>query len=122
MPYDLSIHENKRYMYIRIHGELTQSDMDDAFDNILRCQSQYHLNLILCDQRSMEIPPNIMDVFSAAKRFSDQPFRGMRLAILRHVIPQEYHFFETVARNRSASVRVFDNEETAANWLVSQDN
>ncbi|MCK4414820.1 MAG: hypothetical protein KAY32_14895 [Candidatus Eisenbacteria sp.] len=119
MPYDLSIDRTRRYILVRPLGTLSESDIAEALEGILVIRREEKLDRILCDQRAMEVAPDTLVIFEAARTFSLGPFRGMRLAILRATMPAGPHFFETAARNRMADVRVFDDEEKARTWLLS---
>jgi len=101
---------------VAIHDELTPADIDKAMQEILTARKEHGATKILCDQRDMKVPPSEIVVFETAKRFSGDAFSDMKLAILRNSIPED-HLFETVARNRTALARVFDDEGKARLWL-----
>ena len=118
MSYNISVNRQEGYILLHLGEELKKEDIDAALKEILLVRRSDKLKNILCDQRQLTVPPNKITIFDAACRFADKPFLGMKLAIVREKIPEEMHFFETVATNRSGLVRVFDNDKEARNWLA----
>ena len=116
--YDLSLNREEGYILVHLNGELTKTDIDAALEDILTIRRQEKINNILCNQRRLQIPPQIMTIFDTACRFAGEPFHGMKLAIVRERMPENTHFFETVATNRARAVKVFNNDEEAKKWLA----
>ena len=118
MPYVLRLDEGTQCILVYPSGQLSASDIDEALKEILALRLEKGVERILCDQRGLESAPSLPDIYNAAATFAEGPLRGMRLAIVRATMPQRTHFFETVAVNRSAAVRVFDDEDAARIWLA----
>ena len=117
MPYVLRLDERGQCILVYPKGHLSTSEIDDGLKEILALRLEKGVERILCDQRGLESAPSLPDIYKAAATFAEGPLRGMRLAIVRATMPQRTHFFETVAVNRSAAVRVFDDENRARGWL-----
>ena len=116
--YDMSINREDGYILVNLYEELTKADIDAALKEILTIRQKENVRNILCDQRRLKVPPNIITVFDTACRFAEAPFNGMKLAIVRESMPENMHFFETAATNRARAVKVFDSNEEAKKWFA----
>ena len=116
--YDMSINREDGYILVNLYEELTKADIDAALEEILTIRQKENVRNILCDQRRLKVPPNIITVFDTACRFAEAPFNGMKLAIVRESMPENMHFFETAATNRARAVKVFDSNEEAKKWFA----
>ena len=116
MSYSLSINTEEKYIRVDLTGELTRSDIDRAMNEVLRIRQEQGLNHILCDERQLQVWPTDLVGFITALQFTNGPYLGMKLAVIRRNIHEE-HIFEIAANNRSGIVRVFDDEEKAKQWL-----
>jgi len=73
---------------------------------------------VLCDARSVPSPIGTSEKFEAGTELARTADRRLIFAVVASADLVDY-FFETVARNRGASVKVFTNEATALHWLFS---
>ncbi|MBN1384426.1 MAG: STAS/SEC14 domain-containing protein [Elusimicrobia bacterium] len=120
MGYDINVSKKQGGIIIYPLGEFTRQDIDELLEKISNIRKEYGMNKIVCDQRRLQVPPSIATIIETAQRFTEDPFTGMKLAIVRKTIPNEMHLFETVVSNRSGVVKIFDDEEKAWEWLGSQ--
>lgn len=118
MGYHLEVHNKEKYIRVEVYDELTEEDINVALKEIEIIHREKEINHILCDQHKLKVPPPNMIIFETAKRFASKDYRGMKLAIVRDIIPSQ-HFFENVANNRAGFVKVFDDENKAKDWLRS---
>ena len=117
MTQTVAIEKRRDHILVRILGDLLTPAITDSLTKIAEIRRQHGITRILCDQREMGKPPDTMAIFMTASAFGADPLRGVRLAILRHEMPEGDHFFETVATNRGGIVRIFDDRKAALRWL-----
>lgn len=118
MAYNLEVKDKEKYIRVEVCDELTEEDINTALKEIEIIHREKEINNILCDQHKLKVPPKDIIVYETAKRFASKDFRGMKLAIVRDIIPRQ-HFFEDAANNRAGFVKVFDDEKKAKDWLHS---
>ena len=116
MSYSLSVNTEEKYIRVDLSDQLTQSDIDNALNEVLTIHREQKLHHILCDERQLKVWPSDLIGFTTAMRMTNGPYVGMKLAIIRPSSLEE-HIFEVAANNRTGIVRVFDNEEEAKQWL-----
>jgi hypothetical protein len=116
MAYSLSVNEQEKYIEFKLSGELTEPEINSAIMDLQRERDKHKFSCVLCDQLDLQVPPDDLAGFFAAKRLSSGPFAGIKLAIVRTDATKE-RLFEIAANNRSAVVKVFDNRDEAKQWL-----
>jgi hypothetical protein len=118
MPYSLSVESEEEYIRFDLYDTFTQSDIDSAMKEVLKIRQEQKLNRILCDQRQLQVAPNDTVGFLTAEQFGKYPLVGTKLAIIRRQADEE-RLFEIAAQNRGIIVRVFEDEEAAKQWLLT---
>ena len=73
---------------------------------------------VLCDATAVDTPIGTCEKYEIGAELARAADRHMIMAVVARAELIDY-FFETVARNRGASVRVFTHEATAHQWLFS---
>ena len=119
MSYKVSVAEEDAYIRFDLFDRLTQPDIKNAMEDVLKIRRERNLNHILCDERRLEVPPNDTVGFLTAAQFATGPYMGTKLAIIRKRKVEE-RLFEIAAGNRGVIVEVFDEEEEAKRWLCGQ--
>ena len=119
MPYSLSVEKEDKYIRADLYDPFTQSDIESAMKEVLMIRQEQELNRILCDQRQLQVPPNDTAGFLTAVQFGSQPYAGTKLAIIRKQTGEE-RLFEITAANRGVLVKVFEDEEAAKQWLLTE--
>jgi hypothetical protein len=118
MSFRLSVEREGGYIRVDLHEKLTQSDIDNAMEQVLMVRQEHKLNRILCDERQLQVPPNDTAGFLTAVQFGSEHYAGTKLAIIRNQIEEE-RLFEIAAHNRGVLVKVFLDEDEAQRWLHS---
>jgi hypothetical protein len=121
----MTMHVEKRigqhFIEILCHGPYSTPAMVGIIDDALVFAIGNGFNAALIDWRSISEIPTVMDRFDLGRNFADLQYSKVefvRLALVGSV-PQIDHqrFGETVARNRGAVIRVFEDRDEAATWL-----
>ncbi len=100
-------------------GEVTAADMHKARQNITEICKKEHITKVLVDDRKVTNMPSFEDLFQFGSTFLNS---GFPLYIkVAHVINaasvSDNEFLETVAVNRGANIKTFQNMDNAMDWL-----
>ena len=73
---------------------------------------------VMADERDLCYHLSTVDSFESGKMFAGLARRGLRVAVVCNPEGrEETRFWETVAVNRGAPVKVFDDVDSAEEWL-----
>lgn len=122
MPDKVTFDENLQIVRVKSDGVVTAEDQRATLASVLRVHQEQRISGVFVDATRVTSSPPTWDVFvfglEAAERLG-----GLRVAIAAPLgIYKATNFFETVARNRMANVRVFDSSNDALAWLRTESN
>lgn len=117
--YTLNVLPGRRIVEAVTSGEVTAADMNQARHRIAEICRNERITKVLVDDRNVTNMPSFEDLFQFGSTFLDS---GFPLYIkIAHVINaasmSDNEFLETVAVNRGANLKTFQNMDNAMNWL-----
>ena len=99
--------------WVRVAGEMFR-------EHLQRC-AETGVPRLLYDVRELELHLRVIDLYEAGVALAACPCAGVRIAFLvRPESTRRDHFFQTVASNRGALVRVCTEEQAALTWLFGE--
>ena len=118
MPQQIHIEPKDGYLHIEVAGPFDSVKAKEFIRQMLETSSQHTLSRILVDIRKVEGPIPTMARFELARFLAAEKPVPVRLAVLesRGQVPNN-KFFENVADNRGAIVKVTTSLEEALEWL-----
>jgi hypothetical protein len=96
--------------------ELLQ-ELPNAFSPLADECKLHGLSKALIDARSLEVELDTLQLFQAGKNLSEEPANQLIVAIVAPYKQKIDPFFEIVAANRGAVVKIFTEFDEARNWL-----
>jgi hypothetical protein len=117
--YTLNILEDSGIVEAVTSGNLTATDMHTTRQKIAELCKTENLTKVLVDDRTITSLPSFEDLFQFGATFLES---GFPLYIkIAHVVNSEMmadnEFLETVAVNRGANIKTFQNLDEAKAWL-----
>jgi hypothetical protein len=126
MPYSINYNE-AGYIELIYEGEANVNDLGEVIAKGASLSKEHNCFRVLSDFRAMQLNLSVMSLFSIPEnekmlsRELNAPFYKFRRAV---VVPEKdfekYKFFETVAVNRSHTVKVFVDLGNAVSWLLEK--
>ncbi len=100
-------------------GDLKATEMNVARRKIANLCKEHQINKVLVDDREVTSCPSFEDLYQFGVTFFDNglPFYIKIAHVVNGAILSENEFLETVAVNRGANVKTFQNMEEAIEWL-----
>ncbi len=126
MSITLEIKPEEGFIRVRVSGQFSLQEVNEAFVKMLEAISLHSATNVLVDCRSLQGTPTTMERFDhsvfAAQKLSELrtggTSRGMRFAYVCEVpLLDPEKFGETVGLNRAVKVSVNDSIEDALRWL-----
>ena len=120
MPDEVIVREDLEIIEVQSWGDITLDDMQGTLAKVLELHNKRGLARVLIDAMKVTSFPSAVTFHSFGSDAAPKlwPTRG---AI---AVPPEMdampRFFETVMRNRGASVRTFNSIDEALTWLLSE--
>lgn len=120
MPSTTKHIENPQYLHLEIFGKWTQENVRQLISLLSSHLSTEHEGRVLIDTREQDRTTSTLADYNEAREIAANILgRSMRVAILAKLThDQRALFFETVARNRGAELRVFNTLQRAVLWLM----
>jgi hypothetical protein len=112
------ISEEDGYLCLTLSGPSSRGGLVRALADVIAAMKSRQIWRVLCDATAVPHPVSTSEKYEAGTELARTADRRMIFAVVARSELID-HFFETVARNRGASVRVFVNETTALQWLFS---
>ncbi len=113
------ISEEDGYLRLTLSGPSTRGGLVRALTEVVAATKSRQIWRVLCDATAVPPPVSTSDKYEVGTKLARTADRRMVFAVFARSELID-HFFETVARDRGASVRVFVNETTALQWLFSR--
>lgn len=120
MSFEREIIKQGDTLVIRYHGEYTDQTFEEGtsiFNQLKMYCRQEDCSKALIDAREISVDLNVISLFRIGEKVAEST-KSIQLAILANV---EDEFFENVAYNRGANMRIFTSESRASNWLDNND-
>lgn len=113
------------YVCAFLIGENSLTDLKLQFLEILKCAEQSEIGKIIIDGRKLEVALSVIDIFMFGVFIAEEVLKikwpGTSLPKIAFVygplLFDSQKFEDTVAHNRGADVKTFNNMADAANWL-----
>jgi hypothetical protein len=112
------ITEEDGFLRLTLNGRATRGILLRALTQVIAETKARNIWRVLCDASAVVAPISTSEKFETGVELARSADRRMMMAVFARAELVDY-FFETVARNRGASVRVFTQEGTALQWLFS---
>lgn len=116
--FDSVITEEDGFLRLTLMGPATRGTLLRALAQAIAETQSRRIWRVLCDATAVPTPVGTSEKYEIGAELARAADRRMIFAVVARAELIDY-FFETVARNRGASVRVFTNEATARQWLFS---
>ena len=107
-----------KYLYSQILMDISISNVENIFLNILEEAKKHDLNKILIDIRKVKFLVNILNRFDIGKFMAEKARMDFKIAALADKEHLKEAFVETVARNRGLNFFAFLDEKEAVDWLL----
>ena len=118
MPQHIQIEPKDEYLNVEVSGVFDSVKAKEFIRQILATSQQHSLSKILVDIRNVEGPIPTMGRYELACFMAAEQVVPVRLAVLEfHRQVPDNRFFENVAENRGAIVKVTTSLEEALEWL-----
>ena len=105
------------YLYCEVLEDITVSNYETIFQDILEEGKNYNLNKILIDIRNVKLLINFLNRYEIGT-FMAEIGKHYKIAALTSEEEMSRKFAETVARNRGLHFYVFSDEKEALIWLL----
>jgi hypothetical protein len=122
MEVDISYLPEDQMVIVKTHGDADAQSSGEMVKSIFMTMQKYRCFRCLLDHTEIRfVSGKTLEVFNRPEQMKNT---GMPLNVkLAAVIPENYRdhfsFLETVCLNRGISYRVFENRNSAINWLKS---
>ena len=122
MPETVTLDEDLGIVRIESFGDVTAEDLTASLASALRIHKERGLTRGFVDATKVTSYPSTLSIHDFGSQAAES-LRGMKVAIAAsHGILNDPRFFETVVRNRGASLRIFDSPDAALAWLTKDPN
>jgi hypothetical protein len=113
------IDEKDGYLRLTLSGPSSRGGLIRALTEVIAAAKSRQIWRVLCDATAVPHPVSMSEKYDVGTELARTADQRMVFAVVARSELID-HFFETVARDRGASVRVFVNEATALQWLFSR--
>jgi len=107
-------------------GTMSSNDAAEQTKEAARLIKENETNFVLCDYSRVETEIPVVDLYSLPQLFLELGLsRSMKAAM---VVPEtghryeDYVFFENRSRNEGFNVKLFNDVQTAKEWLAQKEN
>jgi hypothetical protein len=120
LPEEVTMREDLELIHVRSYADVTNKDFKRTLDSILGIREERGFAKVLVDATKVTSYPATLSVFDFARLAADSlRGKGIRVSVVVALDQRdETEFFETAARNRGGSIRVFDSTDAALAWLA----
>lgn len=108
--------EEDDFLRLTLNGQATRGILLRVLAQAMAETKARDIWRVLCDASAVPAPIGTSEKFEIGAELARTAHRRMIVAVVARPELVDY-FFETVARNRGGSVRVFTQESTALQWL-----
>jgi len=126
MPHSVEYDPQTDIIYIRAYGELTLEEIREYTNTAALLAKEKGCLRFLSDLHETVLALSMLDVYNIPRMVkemasaSDLPEHKIRRAVILPRTGELSPFFETVSKNRVQNVALFDDIETARQWLLEK--
>jgi len=113
----ITVTNDGAFLRINVRGPATRANLFEVLGRIIAETKSEDIWRVLLDATGVSTAPSTIGRFELGVELARAADRRMSLAVVGRPEMVD-HFFETVARNRGGSVRVFTDEADALHWLL----
>jgi len=124
MPWDVEYLADEKIISIVNEGSVTYKDYEEQTIKALELEKKHNMHLFLSDNSKATNTATVFEIFhlpSLYDRLGAQ--RINKLAIILPKPPynnEEYEFYETICINRGWNVKLFQDRQSAIEWLTTK--
>ncbi len=121
MTYDYAMTMKDDYLLVTIGGESnTVEDVLSLANRVLIEAKRNNCTCVLFDERTVTINLDQHDAYQCTEALAEHiPAEGMRVAVVHNTKDLTiYQCFETMLQNRSINYTLFDDFQSAEEWLL----
>jgi hypothetical protein len=122
MPWKVSVHPDLPIVEALYSGTLTPSELSDAAGEILTLARAHGRTLVLSDCTTLVGGHSITDLyFLVDVVLASGIAHTLREAVILPHLPEvseNIRFWETACHNRGLNVRIFNDHQSALDWLL----
>jgi len=123
MPWSTNIDPDHPIIKTIFWGILTPTELSDAFHETLSLVYQHDRTRILADCIGLSGGHSVIDLYYLADAFASKDMdRSLKEAVLLPSAPasaEKVEFWENTCYNRGLKVRMFNDHESAMDWLLA---
>ena len=123
MPYTTTITKEPDYVRILVKGTPTSPGEAAKYaDIVIDSTTEHQCHRILLDEIDFHMNVDMLGAIQLTEILIEKDVPSMGLRVAAVVLPENMageRALETAMRNRSINYRVFDDMETAQQWLLS---
>lgn len=120
MAFDVHYSQDNDCLVGTFTGDFNTDSLKRYLDEVIKTATLHNCHRFLNDLREATINLSFMDFYDIAEMSVSKGFdRSWKRAIVVEKTAPDFSFFETVARNRGLSIRVFESMDEALEWLAS---
>ncbi len=126
MTWDAKYLPDEKIVLFEATGTMSSADAAEQTKEAARLINENETNLVLCDYSRVETEIPVIDLYSLPQLFLELGLsRSMKAGLVlpktghRH---KDYVFFENRSRNEGFNVKLFDDIQTAKEWLAHKEN
>jgi hypothetical protein len=123
MPWTTRHAEANQVLVVGYHGKITAEELEEANQHAMGQLMERKVDKVMVDCSAARAEMPILDVYKLPDLYvAEDMSRMIRVAL---ILPMDgyrrevYEFYEDVCRNRGFQVRLFDDGDTAWEWLKS---
>jgi hypothetical protein len=118
MPEQVTFDAEKQLIRVQFVSDSTVENWKSALVQIERLSEETGICRVLVDVRKQTDLANTIELFTFASKLP----RFMVFAVLCEIHLDHHRFIENVATNRGMTIRDFDSEQDAIEWLKNRPN
>jgi hypothetical protein len=113
----ITVAKDDGLLRIAMRGPATRDNLFEVLGRIVSETKSENVWRVLLDATGVSTSPSTYGRYELGVELARVADRRMSMAVVGRAEMVD-HFFETVARNRGGSVRVFTDESDALHWLL----
>ena len=114
MPNTVEYREDQKIIRVDSFGHTSIEDWNNSLDSVLKINRQTGVTRILVDTRRQKSSPNTSHLFDFA---ANLPIALRFAVVVSDSTRTGLDSVETAGRNRGKSIRLFNDDEKAMDWL-----
>ena len=126
MDYNIQVMEDQGFINVITAGEWVKEKDDSLVREIMETVLRTGIRKVLLDMRELHFDFPLFTIFQRAQDLREQRMEyntfSMKVALVYSAKDEktkdDFSFFETTAQNRGLPYRVFQQMETALEWLT----